>query len=208
MILQEKHLYRERKTGRPSFLTAIYRMLGLEKHAPVVQLAKPGTGMELEPVEPGITIRNLEPEKLPYCMREDFLSPAETSFYLVLKSVVGAGLVICPQAALSAIFFVPRSEYSQAYQNKIDRKRVDFLLCNPKTLKPVFAIELDDSSYTRPDRQEQDAFVEEVFATAHLPLVRIAARQAYNTSELIALFQAAMQKNETQKPAATQSVSA
>jgi very-short-patch-repair endonuclease len=177
-------------------------MLGLEKHTPAVQLAKPVAGMELEPPEPDITIRNLEPEQLPYCLREDFLSPAETSFYQVLKSVVGAGLIICPQASLSAIFFVPRSEYSQAYQNKIDRKRVDFLLCNPKTLKPVFAIELDDSSHARADRQERDALVEEVFAAAHLPLLRIPASQSYNTSELIALFQAAMQKKETQKPAA------
>jgi hypothetical protein len=79
---------------------------------------------------------------------------------------------------------------------------VDFLLCNPKTLKPVFAIELDDSSHARADRQERDALVEEVFAAAHLPLLRIPASQSYNTSELIALFQAAMQKKETQKPAA------
>ncbi len=189
---------------RPGFLTATYRMLGLEKHAPVMRLAKPVAVSELGEPEPKITVRNIEPEELPYRLRDDFLSPAETSFYQVLKALVGAGLIICPQASLSALFYVPHSEYSQAYQNKIDRKRVDFLLCNPRTLKPLFAIDLDDS----PDRQERDAFVEEVFAAAHLPLVRIPATQAYNTSELIALFQAAMQRKPAEKPVEKQPVTA
>jgi very-short-patch-repair endonuclease len=162
---------------KPGCLATIMRMLGLKKSASVVGL-----------------------KELPYCLRDDFLSPVETSFFQVLKSVVGAGLIICPQVSLSALFYVPRSESFQTYQNKIDRKRVDFLLCDPKTIKPVFAIELDDSSHARPDRQERDAFVEEVFESAQLPLVHIPARSAYNTQELTALFQAAMQRKPTGKP--------
>jgi hypothetical protein len=71
---------------------------------------------------------------------------------------------------------------------------VNFLLCDPRTLKPVFASEPGDASHACPDRQEQDAFVKEVFAAAKLLLIRIPARQAHNRSELIALFQAAKQK--------------
>ncbi len=162
-------------------LAAIFRKFGLEKH------------------DNGITVHVYEPEELPYRLRDDFLSPAEASFFHVLRSMVGGGLVIFPQVSLAALFYVPRSEFFQTYQNKIDRKRVDFLLCDPKTLKPVFAIELDDSSHARPDRQERDAFVEEVFAAAQLPLVHVPVRQSYNTQELIALFQTAIQK----KPSAT-----
>jgi len=87
---------------------------------------------------------------------------------------------------------------------------VDFLLCDPKTLKPVFAVELDDSSHEHSARQERDAFVEEVFAAAQLPLMRIPAQQAYNTHELIAMFQAATQKkpagNPIEKPSANPKV--
>ena len=176
---------------RPGCLASIQRMLGLKKPAPAMRI---GTQA------PDITVRNLEPEKLPYRLRDDFLSPAETSFFQVLKSLVGAGLVICPQVSLAELFFVPHGESSQAYQNKIDRKRVDFLLCDPKTLKPVFAIELDDSSHARLDRQERDAFVDEVFAAAQLPLLHVPARPAYNTQELIALFRAALQSRPVDKP--------
>jgi hypothetical protein len=149
----------------------------------------------------GISIQYNEPEKLPYRLRDDFLSNAEASFFQVLKTMIGDHLVICPKVSLAELFFVPRSnEAYQIYQNKIDRKRIDFLLCNPQTLRPVFAIELDDSSHERPDRQARDAFVEEVFATTELPLVRVPAQLAYNTHDLAALFQAATQKKQTISP--------
>ena len=184
---------------RPGCLAAIQRMLGLKKPAPVLGSENP---------EPNIMVRELEPEKLPYRLRDDFMSPAEASFFQVLKSLVGAGLVISPKVSLAELFYVPHGESYQTYQNKIDRKRVDFLLCDPRTLKPAFAIELDDSSHARPDRQERDAFVDEVFTAAQLPLVHIPARPAYNTQELIALFQAAMQRKPAEKPVVQQPVSA
>ena len=134
-------------------------------------------------------------EIYPYRLRDDFLSPAETSFYHVLKSMVGENLTICPQVPLAALFFVAQGKQTQTYQNRIDRKRVDFVLCDPKTLKPRLAIELDDSSHQRPDRQERDAFVEQVFANARLPLVRVPAQSTYNTQELAAQFKKALQKD-------------
>jgi ssDNA-binding Zn-finger/Zn-ribbon topoisomerase 1 len=132
------------------------------------------------------------PEMYPYRVRDDFLSPAEALFYRVIKSMIGERLLICPKVSLAEIFFVSQGKNYQTYQNKIDRKRVDFLLCDPQTLKPLMAIELDDSSHNRPDRRERDAFVEKVFAAARLPLVRVPVQQSYNTRELASRFQSAM----------------
>jgi hypothetical protein len=176
-------------TQKPGCLASLLRTFGLGKQ------------------DTGISVRYIEPELLPYRLRDDFLSSAEASFFQVLKTMIGDRLVICPKVSLAELFFVPRGDAYQTFQNKIDRKRIDFLLCEPRTLKPVFAIELDDSSHVRPDRQGRDAFVEEVFATAQLPLVRIPAQQAYNTHELIALFQAATQKKQAQPPIEKQSAS-
>lgn len=150
----------------------------------------------------GALLRLFTPKKpaLPYRVRDDFLSAAESSFYHVLKSMLGERLVICPQVPLSAIFFVAQGRSYRTWQNKIDRKRVDFLLCQPGTLKPLLAIELDDSSHLRADRRERDAFVEQVFADAKLPLVRVPVRATYNTKELAALFQAALQPAAADAP--------
>jgi len=135
------------------------------------------------------------PDIFPYRVRDDFLSPAEISFYHVLKSMIQERLVIFSKVSLAELFFVSQGDSFQTYQNKIDRKRVDFVLCDPKTLKPVLGIELDDASHHRLDRQERDAFVEKVFADAKLPLARVPVKMSYSQRELAALFQAAMAKS-------------
>lgn len=122
---------------------------------------------------------------LPYRQRDDFLSAAELSFYWVLRTAVGDRAVICPKVNLADLFFVVRPNESQGYRNKIDRKHVDFVLCDPATMRPRCGIELDDSSHSRPDRQDRDEFVDRVFEVAGLPLVRVPAQAAYSPSGLL-----------------------
>jgi len=129
-------------------------------------------------------------DQFPYHLRDDFLSAAEHSFYLVLNRAVGDWAVICPKVSLSDVFFAKASEYGQrlAYTNRIDRKHIDFLLCDPQTVRPLVGIELDDKSHRRKDRQERDRFVEEVFRAAKLPLVRMSVQRSYDVRELGALL--------------------
>jgi len=130
--------------------------------------------------------------EFPYCVRDDFLSPAEQSFYLVLRTAVADWATICPKVGLGDLFHAKSSDPSlyRTYTNRIDRKHVDFLLCEPKTIKPLLGIELDDRSHQRADRQERDAFVERVFTAAQLPLVRLPVRPAYSVAELTARLRA------------------
>ncbi|MGI5917257.1 MAG: DUF2726 domain-containing protein [Anaerolineae bacterium] len=72
-----------------------------------------------------------------------------------------------------------------AYNNRIDRKHVDFLLCDPQTMAPLLGIELDDSSHRRPDRRARDELVDRIFESAGLPLLRVPARfDGYNAATL------------------------
>ncbi|SEQ49182.1 Topoisomerase DNA binding C4 zinc finger [Virgibacillus subterraneus] len=127
-----------------------------------------------------------EETKLPYAMRDDFLSNAELSFYKVLQQYIGNRAIICPKVSLQDIFFVHASNQSErsTYNNKISRKHVDFLLCSTDTVKPICGIELDDRSHQRADRIERDKFVEEVFEIANLRLVRFQNKKAYSFAEI------------------------
>jgi hypothetical protein len=126
---------------------------------------------------------------LPYRQRDDFLSAAELSFYRVLLNAAGNRAVVCPKVNLADVFFVVRPNENQGFRNKIDRKHVDFLLCAPATMKPLCGIELDDSSHARPDRQDRDEFVDQVFEVAGLPLVRVPAKAAYSPAGLLAMIE-------------------
>jgi very-short-patch-repair endonuclease len=68
----------------------------------------------------------------------------------------------------------------------VDRKSVDFVLFDRNAVSPVLAIELDDSSHDREDRQERDAFVDGVLAKAGLPLLHVRAQAAYDPKQLSA----------------------
>jgi very-short-patch-repair endonuclease len=127
----------------------------------------------------------------PYRIRDDFLSPAERNFYQVLKGVVGTSMLICPKVSLSDLFYVKSSDPSEyrVYTNKIDRKHVDFVLCDPQTVIPLAGIELDDKSHERADRKKRDEFVEDVFGAAGLELLRVRVQRSYQPQELAALLE-------------------
>ena len=140
------------------------------------------------------------PIEYPYSVRDDFLSPAELSLYLVLKSEISDWALICPKVNLGDLFFARSRDFGQhrTYTNKIDRKHVDFLLCDPVTMRPILGIELDDKSHLRVDRQERDEFVEKVFEAAKLPLARIPVRRSYSGAELNAFLRKCVAKKDGQ----------
>jgi hypothetical protein len=122
----------------------------------------------------------------PYHLRDNFLSPAELNFYRVLVTVTADWATIFTKVNLGDLFYASTGEpgQNQAYRNRINRKHVDFLLCDPVTVRPLLGIELDDSSHNRPDRQERDQFVDGVFVAAGLPLAHVAVSRSYPTGKL------------------------
>jgi hypothetical protein len=130
--------------------------------------------------------KSAEGPKYPYMLSSSFLSPAEHNFFSVLRTTVSDQALISAKVSLGDLFEVKSKDPSEfrVYRNKIDRKHVDFLLCDPKTVRPLVGIELDDKSHQRSDRQTRDEFVEHVFQAANLPLVRVPVKTAYSVAEL------------------------
>lgn len=124
--------------------------------------------------------------EFPYRIRDEFLSAAELNFYGVLRTTLNPQVTTSAKVCLRDVFYVTKHDASQfrVYTNKIDRKHVDFLICDSATMRPLVGIELDDKSHQRKDRQERDAFVDEVFHAAGLPLVHVPAKRAYRIEDI------------------------
>lgn len=124
--------------------------------------------------------------EFPYQLRPHFLSPAEGKFYDALRICVGNQVVIQCKVGLRDLFEVKAEDQSRQriYTNKIDRKHVDFICCDAVTMRPLYAIELDDRSHQRADRQARDIFVDGVFKAGRLPLIHIPVKASYNQAEL------------------------
>jgi hypothetical protein len=138
------------------------------------------------PTDPIAIVETILPETLPYRVRDDFLSPAEFSFYKVLSSLGGTRLTIQSKVRLADVFFVSRPNENVTFFNRIAQKHLDFLVCDSATMKLLLGIELDDASHKRNGRQERDDFVERVFEGAGLPLLRLPVQREYNTREIAA----------------------
>ena len=127
-----------------------------------------------------------EYEKLPYKVKDNFLTDAERSFYHALKLYIGDKADICPKVGLNDIFFVGKGvgkDYMK-YRGKIAQKHVDFLLCDPATMKSLCGIELDDISHTNKKSYEWDLFVEKVYRDANFELIRISSKSGYTNTEI------------------------
>ena len=122
---------------------------------------------------------------LPYERKPFLLTKAERSFFGVLQATIGNEYLVFAMVRLADVIKVRKGTDSwQSHFNRIQSKHIDFLLCDPETVSPVLAIELDDSSHNQSKRQDRDDFVNSVFAAAKLPLLRVSAKRGYECDEL------------------------
>ena len=149
--------------------------------------------------DPRLVQGNGQNERLPYRLRESFLSTPELALLRVLQNMAGRHYVICPKVALNDLFYIVRPNENVHFFNKFFRKHVDFLLCEPDTLKPAIGIELV-KPVTRTETREADQFMQDLFLSAGLPLVHIRSSEHYSESDLEELLQLAISKVKDTAP--------
>ena len=138
-------------------------------------------------------------DRLPYRLREMFLSTPELALLRVLQNMVRGHYVICPKVALNDVFYIVRPNENVHFFNKFFRKHVDFLLCEPDTLQPAFGIEIV-KPITRNETREPDQFMEDLFLSAGLPLVHVLSSDRYSEDDLTELFKLSILKVKETNP--------
>lgn len=120
-----------------------------------------------------------------YQAKMSMMSRAEEGVFRKLVDLCEGQCYVVPQIHLSSLFEhkIPGQKYSAAFSH-INGKSVDFVLLDQKSLKPLCAIELDDSSHNATDRQERDQEVERIFAVAKFPLIRLSQAMASSSEKL------------------------
>lgn len=141
----------------------------------------------------------IQDERLPYRLRERFMSVPELALFRTLQNMAGKHYAVFPKVALNDIFYIVRPNENVHFFNKIFRKHVDFLLCDPRTLQPAFGIELV-KPVGKAETREADEFLEDLFLSAGLPLVYALSSESYSEDDLAELFQIAILKVKQTRP--------
>ena len=123
-----------------------------------------------------------------YRKRSALFSPAERSFLGVLDLAVSKKeFRVFGKVRVSDVLTPHSGSDRSAFKaalNKINSKHFDFVLCKPGDLNVLCAIELNDASHQRKDRQERDEFLVEACRGAGLPLIQFDAQHAYAPGEV------------------------
>jgi very-short-patch-repair endonuclease len=138
-----------------------------------------------------------EKPKYRYTRKHFFLTRAEHECYDVLVAAVGDKYHVFAQVHLPTIIDnkVKGQDWRAALAH-VNRKSVDFVLCDKAYISPKLAIELDDKSHERPDRQERDKEVERILSDAGVPLLRIENKGRFDPAELVQRINKYEQQNK------------
>ena len=120
-----------------------------------------------------------------YERSDSLMTRAERECYHTLVAEMGADYCFFPQVHLDSIVTPKDSGNSRLYAFRhINQKSVDFVACDKKLLRPLFAIELDDKTHNLPRRIARDKEVERILHVACIPLIRIQNRGHFDPKEL------------------------
>jgi hypothetical protein len=125
-------------------------------------------------------------------LQKSLFTPAERSFLGVLESLYDSETRIYTKVRMADVFGVKKGQNWQRAFNQISSKHVDFLLARASDGTPFLGIELDDSSHDEEPRKRRDAFVDAVFGTSGLPLLRVRVRRSYDPNEVCRQIEAAL----------------
>lgn len=121
----------------------------------------------------------------PYVKKKYLMNYTEYEFFKALRHAIGDNYVIFAQVHLTKLVEIPKEHRQwQTFWNKIDRKSVDFVLCENAGVRPVLAIEVDGSGHHMKNRADRDQFVKEIFEQAHLKFMRFDAQRTYDVDRL------------------------
>lgn len=121
----------------------------------------------------------------PYRKKLAVMSRNEQDFYRALLRASGSTYDVFGMVRMADLLEVDKgTPKRQTWQNRINCKHIDFVLCDPRTQEAILAIEVDDRSHERRDRQDRDYFVDRAFDAAGLPLLRVRATRTYSAKEL------------------------
>lgn len=147
----------------------------------VVALAPPEAGRVGLPHVP----RQQEADGLPFRRADGLLTEGELAFWHPLSRAVKGKFHIFCKVRLADVVRCPDDLPQEGlWFRRIGWYHVDFVLCEPRTTRPVLVIELDDRRHGEGRRKDRDAYKDEVLSAAGMPVYRVRARGAYDLAEL------------------------
>jgi hypothetical protein len=110
------------------------------------------------------------------------LTPTEARFHSCLLQITQERCRIQIKPRLADVF--EHEKVNGAFQ-MISQKHIDFLICRNEDWMPMLGIELDDASHNRAETKKRDMFVNLLFASTGVPLLRLPVAELDHLERLV-----------------------
>ena len=132
------------------------------------------------------------------------LTKAEANFYKYLVQIINTEqYIIFPKVRIADIVKPKKGLSKKQYNSNFWRtaaKHIDFLLVEKKSYLPAICIELNDSSHNKGSRKKRDVLVNNVMASADIPMIWIKAKRSYDLDQLTtSIFKNTQTNNQENK---------
>jgi hypothetical protein len=117
----------------------------------------------------------------PYSKKSQFFSDAEKKFYDSLVEAMGPEFMVFSKCRVVDLLNVDFQKYFAAFK-RIESKHVDFVVIRKGNGEIACAIELENELHERFGKES--IFLDEVFSTAKLPLIRFETQPVYSVAEI------------------------
>ena len=122
-----------------------------------------------------------------YKPKRYLISLNELNFFKELKKLIDVmDLNLLTQVSLYSLIETKYKKYNYEEFNKIKSKSIDFVIADKKSCRARLCIELDDTTHENKERKNRDIFINELFESMNIPLLRITVKENYeNDIEII-----------------------
>lgn len=122
-----------------------------------------------------VTSRQRRKEAMDRCRyrpKKHLMVGVEKTCFQLLNEIFGENFYILPQVSLDSLLShkVGNQDRYEAY-SFIEHKYVDFVFCNKRTLRPVCAVKIEDSTSDDQGPGSDPNDMKKFFRSAHLPFV-------------------------------------
>jgi len=122
---------------------------------------------------------------LPFKRKEFLMNIPERKFFKELQKIIPNNYIAFPQVLLSSIVNVTSSRKDfWKYQNKINRKTIDYVIFEKPYFKPVLAIEYDGKTHDRQDRIDRDIKVKNILDSSGIRNFQVRHKENINFEEV------------------------
>ena len=122
-----------------------------------------------------------------YAKKQVLTDPEQTLYFRLIETLDDC--IVITQVQMSSFLSVTNTgKGRQSALNRILQKSVDFLVCN-KDFSVIAAIELQDNSHRRQNRQRNDEFKRDVLSAVKIPFIEFNVKQLPTAEEIRSAIQ-------------------